>query len=160
MYTDQVLCPDSFPWRFSNIVASEKNLIEVMFSNDKIITNPNKITDLCKYQLNLYFSRELTSFSLPIISQGTVFSSAVYDELLRIPFGSTKTYKDIAITLGSPKKSRPVGHACSLNKISIIVPCHRVISSSGGLTGYAGGLKTKEWLLKHESQLKYKPTEY
>ncbi|ECI0980056.1 methylated-DNA--[protein]-cysteine S-methyltransferase [Salmonella enterica subsp. enterica serovar Newport] len=151
MYNDQLICPDSFPWRFANIVASEKNIIEVMFSNNTIMTKPNKITELCKHQLMLYFSKELTSFCLPIVSQGTVFSSAVYNELLRIPFGSTKTYKDIAIALGSPKKSRPVGHACSLNKISIIIPCHRVINSSGSLTGYAGGLKTKEWLINHES---------
>lgn len=122
-----------------------------MFSNHAIKINPNKITELCKHQLALYFSKELVSFQLPIALQGTVFSSTVYDELLLIPFGSTKTYKDIAIALGSTNKSRLVGHACSLNKISIIVPCHRVISSSGKLTGYAGGLKTKEWLLKHES---------
>ncbi|EGQ7035742.1 methylated-DNA--[protein]-cysteine S-methyltransferase [Salmonella enterica] len=151
MYNDQLICPVSFPWRLANIVASDKHVVEVMFSNDTIVTKPNKITEMCKLQLSLYFSKELTSFCLPLMLQGTLFSSSVYNELLRIPFGSTKTYKDISIALGSPNKSRPVGHACSLNKISIIVPCHRVISSTGSLTGYAGGLKTKEWLINHES---------
>jgi methylated-DNA-[protein]-cysteine S-methyltransferase len=154
MYFDQLTCPESFPWHFANIVATNEHIIEVMFSNTASEINKNKITELCKQQLILYFSKKLTTFCLPFISQGTRFSSTVYDELLKIPFGYTSTYKEIAIYLGSKNKSRAVGHACSLNKLSIIVPCHRVISSDGSLKGYAGGLITKKWLLNHESLLK------
>ena len=151
MYCDQLICPESFPWHFANIIATDTHIVEVMFSNITMEINKNEITELCKQQLKLYFAKELTVFRLPLISQGTIFSATVYDELLKIRFGSTKTYKEIASYLGSKNKSRAVGHACSLNKISIIVPCHRVIGSDGDLKGYAGGLTTKKWLLSHEA---------
>ncbi|MDF7681445.1 methylated-DNA--[protein]-cysteine S-methyltransferase [Enterobacteriaceae bacterium ESL0689] len=155
MYHDQLICPASFPWRFVNIIASHSHIIEVMFSDTAQQCNPNELTQQCKEQLMQYFFKQLTSFCLPIISQGSLFASSVYNELIRTEYGSTKTYKEIAIALGSEKKSRAVGHACSQNRISIIVPCHRIISSNGKLTGYTGGTETKKWLINHEKSTSF-----
>ena len=101
-----------------------------------------------------YFAGDLRApESLPVATGGTAFQERVWAELRRIPVGRTITYGDLARTLGQPTASRAVGLANGLNPIAIAVPCHRVIGGNGKLTGYAGGLHRKEWLLRHEGAL-------
>jgi methylated-DNA-[protein]-cysteine S-methyltransferase len=102
-------------------------------------------------QLNDYFTGKLKEFSLKFDFAGTDFQRKVWQALAAIPFGETRTYRDIARQIGRPKAVRAVGAANGRNPISIIVPCHRVIGSNGKLTGFAGGLETKAFLLKTES---------
>ena len=87
---------------------------------------------------------------MPLEPRGTEFQKAVWNELLKIPFGETKTYGEIAAAMGKPKASRAVGMGCNRNPIAIIIPCHRVVGKNGSLTGFAGGLDVKGKLLEHE----------
>lgn len=105
-------------------------------------------------QLQEYFAGQRKEFSLPLSPKGTAFERQVWKELLKIPFGQTRTYGQLAQNLGNPKACRAVGRANGLNPISIFIPCHRVIGANGKLTGYAGGLEMKEKLLKLEGALK------
>ncbi|PPB73325.1 methylated-DNA--[protein]-cysteine S-methyltransferase [Campylobacter hyointestinalis] len=116
---------------------------------DTSITNEN--LKLCVDELNLYFQGKLKTFKMKIKLSGTEFEQKVYKALLKIPYGKTATYKDIAINLGLPKAARAVGNANGKNKIPIIVPCHRVVSVTN-LGGYSGGngLETKKSLLNLE----------
>jgi methylated-DNA-[protein]-cysteine S-methyltransferase len=102
-------------------------------------------------QLNAYFAEELKVFELPLAMHGTEFQRGVWSELLKIPYGETTSYGELACRLGQPKASRAVGLANGRNPISIIVPCHRVVGANGTLTGYGGGLPRKRWLLDHEA---------
>jgi methylated-DNA-[protein]-cysteine S-methyltransferase len=101
-------------------------------------------------QLAEYFAGQRQQFDLPLKLAGTPFQQRVWQELVRIPFGTTITYAQLAQRVGRPTASRAVGHANSRNPISILVPCHRVIGADGKLTGYAGGLDKKQWLLAWE----------
>ena len=101
-------------------------------------------------QLNEYFFGKRKSFSLELDFQGTPFQKLVWAALLTIPFGETRTYGEIARQVGRPRAARAVGAANGKNPISIIAPCHRVIGTNGKLTGFAGGLETKAWLLALE----------
>ncbi|MEO1144918.1 MAG: methylated-DNA--[protein]-cysteine S-methyltransferase [Cyanobacteria bacterium J06638_22] len=101
-------------------------------------------------QLTEYFAHQRQQFDLPLELQGTAFQKQVWQYLLEIPFGETLSYGTLAKKIGKPDASRAVGAANGRNAISIIVPCHRVIATSGKLTGYAGGLDRKQWLLQHE----------
>lgn len=103
-------------------------------------------------QLNEYFAGVRREFDLPLAPKGTPFQQAVWQQLLRIPYGEVRTYGQLAAALGKPKASRAVGGACHCNPICIIVPCHRVVGANGSLTGYAGGLDIKEYLLELEKQ--------
>lgn len=98
-------------------------------------------------QLAAYFAGELTEFDLPLAPRGTDFQRSVWECLLRIPYGQTRSYGQLAAELGSPGASRAVGLANGRNPLSIIVPCHRVVGSTGKLTGYGGGVERKRWLL-------------
>jgi methylated-DNA-[protein]-cysteine S-methyltransferase len=102
-------------------------------------------------QLRAYFDGELREFDLSLAARGTEFQRRAWDELCRIPFGTTISYAELARRLGQPTATRAVGAANGRNPISIIVPCHRVIGANGTLTGYGGGLDRKEWLLRHEA---------
>lgn len=102
-------------------------------------------------QLDAYFAGELTEFDLPLNLIGTPFQLRVWEGLLRIPYGETRTYGELAEELGNPGASRAVGLANGKNPVSIIVPCHRVVGASGNLTGYGGGLDRKQRLLAFES---------
>jgi methylated-DNA-[protein]-cysteine S-methyltransferase len=102
-------------------------------------------------QLIAYFAGRLTEFTVPLRPQGTPFQLKVWAALRDIPLGTTTTYGALATHLGSPSSSRAVGTANGKNPISLIVPCHRVIGTAGALTGYAGGLALKQWLLDHEA---------
>jgi len=103
-------------------------------------------------QLAEYFAHQRQSFDVPLTFQGTPFQKQVWQQLLHIPFGTTLSYGELAQRMGQPNAVRAVGAANGRNAISIIVPCHRVIAASGKLTGYAGGLERKQWLLHHEQQ--------
>lgn len=101
-------------------------------------------------QLREYFTGTRTAFDLPLDFRGTDFQKSVWAELLAIPFGETRSYGEIAMKLGRPKASRAVGAANGRNPISIVAPCHRVIGSNGALTGFAGGIAAKAYLLELE----------
>lgn len=101
-------------------------------------------------QIHEYFEGNRTVFNLPLSFQGTIFQKSVWKALQTIKAGQTKSYKDIAVQIGSPKASKAVGMANNRNPIPIIIPCHRVIGSDGSLVGYAGGLEMKKYLLDFE----------
>ncbi len=109
------------------------------------------ILDECATQLDEYFNKQRTQFDLPLNPIGTEFQKSVWGQLQNIPFGTTISYMDLAKRLGDPKVIRAAATANGKNPIAIIIPCHRVIGSDGSLTGYAGGLRRKKWLLEHES---------
>ena len=129
------------------------SLIELKFVKTSLPNSkqPLLIKKITK-QLDEYFSKKRTIFDIPIQYNGTPFQNKVWEELLKIPYGNTLSYGDIAKKLGKPPlTSRAIGTANSKNKIAIIIPCHRVIRSNGKLSGYAGGIDKKIWLLNHES---------
>lgn len=107
---------------------------------------------MVQHELDAYFSGTLRNFKTPIALIGTPFQRAVWAAVQAIPYGQTRSYADIARAIGKPKAVRAVGQAIGANPVWIIVPCHRVIQSSGGLGGYAGGVERKQWLLEHERQ--------
>ncbi|MFO7718822.1 MAG: methylated-DNA--[protein]-cysteine S-methyltransferase [Gillisia sp.] len=102
-------------------------------------------------QINAYFKGELQDFSLKLNPKGTPFQKTVWQTLLEIPFGATNSYMDVSKKLGAVKAIRAVAAANGKNPLWIVIPCHRVIGSDGSLTGYAGGLWRKKWLLEHEN---------
>lgn len=104
-------------------------------------------------QLAAYFAGELRSFALPLAPPGSAFQRRAWEALAEIPYGETATYGALARRLGAPGHARAVGHANARNPLSIFVPCHRVVGARGALTGYAGGLARKRWLLDHERAL-------
>ena len=108
----------------------------------------------CYLQLDAYFAGKLQEFDLTLDLRGTEFQLLVWKQLRTIPFGHTVTYQEVADAIGKPGAVRAVGHANGQNPVSIIVPCHRVVGSDGSLTGYAGGLWRKKWLLEHELKTK------
>ena len=129
------------------------SLIELKFVKTSLpdFKQPPLIKKITK-QLDEYFSKKRTIFDIPIHYNGTPFQNKVWEELLKIPYGNTLSYGDIAKKLGKPPlTSRAIGTANSKNKIAIIIPCHRVIRSNGKLSGYAGGVDKKIWLLNHEN---------
>lgn len=154
MYTDYV----DTPLGIIECKASDIGVTQTIFSGAiKGQTNTNHITKACKEQLIEYFSGKRSVFDLPLDPKGTDFQKAVWKCLSQIPFGEIVTYLDIAKMLNKPKGSQAVGGANGRNPISLIVPCHRVIGTNGSLTGYAGGIERKLWLLNHEG-VKVKPS--
>ena len=107
--------------------------------------------DAAREQLDAYFAGELEAFDLPLAAHGTPFQLRVWEQLAKIPFAETISYKELANRLGDPKLVRAVGLANGRNPISIVIPCHRVIGADGTLVGYGGGLDRKRWLLDHEA---------
>lgn len=110
----------------------------------------NKLTLQAKTQLMQYFAGEITTFHLPLAPQGTPFRQQTWQALQQIPYGETRCYSEQAELMNNKKAVRAVGAANGANPIAIIIPCHRVIGKNGSLTGYAGGLHRKEWLLNFE----------
>lgn len=144
------------------LIASDKGLAAVLWENDLPgrVHISNSIADihhpvLCQAeeQLNEYFAQKRTSFSVELDFSGTEFQKKIWQALLTIPFGETRTYGQIAKQIGDPKAVRAVGGAANKNPISIIAPCHRVIGASGKLTGFAGGLANKNHLLRLENKV-------
>jgi len=133
------------------INANDQDIEQIFFQpQESFIDRPNAITHLVKQQLEEYFLGQRTGFDLPLGAVGTDFQHSVWRQLCAIPFGTTASYGDIAKQLNKPTAMRAVGAANGRNPIPIIVPCHRVIGANGSLTGFAGGLAAKQWLLQHE----------
>ncbi len=134
------------------VQCTEGGLRSVNFVEEKKFEeNPNDINQLIINQLSEYFEGKRTSFGLPFDLEGTDFQKRVWTELLNIPFGKTRSYMEQSKALGDVKAIRAVASANGQNKIAIIIPCHRVIGSDGSLTGFAGGLHRKKWLLEFET---------
>lgn len=115
-----------------------------------VVPGTNRHLDQLRSELAGYFDGERRSFSVPLTSPGTPFQRRVWEQLLAIPYGEIRSYEDLAVVLGQPKAVRAVGHANGLNRIAIVIPCHRVIGKDGGLGGYGGGLRRKQDLLDLE----------
>lgn len=103
-----------------------------------------------RLQLDEYFKGLRKEFSVALVTPGTPFQQAVWKELMSISYGTTRSYQEQSRALGKPESVRAIANANGMNRIAIIIPCHRVIGSDGSLTGYGGGLKRKKWLLDHE----------
>ena len=144
------------PLGLFEFMATEQGISQAIFCGDKVSGNgeteskTNDITALCKLQLTEYFSGRRQTFTVPLAAKGTQFQRSVWHCLEKIPFGEVRSYGDIAKMLNNPKASQAVGGANGRNPITLIVPCHRVIGGNGSLTGYAGGIERKLWLLNHE----------
>jgi methylated-DNA-[protein]-cysteine S-methyltransferase len=142
------------------LAATEQGLCGVYFEGQKHmpatetwIDDPSRFTSAIK-QLNEYFAGQRKAFDLPLtFAHGTAFQHAVWQALQTIPAGATLTYSQVAQHIGKPTAVRAVGAAVGRNPLSIVIPCHRVIGSNGSLTGYAGGMDRKQWLLRHEGAL-------
>ncbi|WP_087564876.1 methylated-DNA--[protein]-cysteine S-methyltransferase [Polaribacter sp. SA4-10] len=144
----------------AKIIGDENGIQSVSVLDDDAISNeslnlktPECLED-CVLQLEEYFTGERTNFDLKLNPKGTTFQKKVWTALLNIPFNKTKTYLEQSKALDNVKAIRAVAAANGKNPIWIIIPCHRVIGSDGSLTGYAGGIWRKKWLLEHESPVK------
>ena len=136
------------------VTGSENGVRSLYFLNFRV--RPQHIPSClrsCIAQLDEYFHGTRQKFDLKLDLEGSAFQLKVWNELLKIPYGTTISYMELAARIGNIKAFRAVGGANGHNPISIIVPCHRVIGSNGRLTGYRGGLKRKKWLLEHEHAL-------
>ncbi len=133
------------------IRGSEKGISFISFvaNVNNVIENPPCLRE-CVNQLNDFFNGKRKSFNISFDLEGTDFQKKVWNEILKIPFGKTKTYNDIAKKLENKEAVRAVGNAVGKNPLAIVIPCHRVIGSDGGLVGYAGGIWRKKWLLNFE----------
>ena len=126
--------------------------LQTHFKNSRLKDGENEFSDLTRLWINAYFAdSRAPGIQIPLDTRGTGFEKQVWRELQRIPFGKTASYKEVALKIGNANGSRAVGGAARRNPISIIIPCHRVVGSSGSLTGYGGGLDAKLFLLEHES---------
>lgn len=132
----------------TSILFSEKDTVDFPVNPD----SPQVIVD-CQQQLEEYFKGQRMEFDFPVTSTGTPFQQKVWSALTEVPYATTVSYGAIAKAVGSDKAVRAVGNANSKNKLTIVVPCHRIIGATGKLTGYAGTLTRKEWLLRHEKEV-------
>ena len=143
-----------------DIVAHDDAIVAIWFEVDgdgrrlddaiPVERGEHPVLDLAVEQLEEYFAGSRSEFDLPLDPRGTAFQQQAWHALRRIPYGETISYGEQARMLGDKNKSRAVGAANGRNPIPIVVPCHRVVGSNGHLTGFAGGLDTKAWLLDHE----------
>ena len=147
--TDKGICLLEFDVRTD--LADEIESLEMYFEA-KISLGENRHTLEIKRQLREYFARERKIFSVPTVLVGTDFQKKVWSELKKVPFGQTRTYKEQSEILGDVKAIRAVAKANGSNKIAIVIPCHRIIGSDGKLTGYAGGIERKRFLLNLERE--------
>ncbi len=149
-------CIIKSPLGFTKITGDEDGITSVT-----VLNSEEKITDIipieledCVIQLNEYFDGTRKQFNVNLNAKGTDFQKKIWHLLEQIPYGKTLSYLELSKQLGDVKAIRAVANANGKNPLWIIVPCHRVISSDGSLTGYAGGLHRKKWLLEHESPYK------
>lgn len=136
------------------LTSDDTHLKSLTFSDEQVEASEYLpgILQKTAVQLAEYFAGSRFKFDLDLDPDGTGFQKRVWQQLLRVPYGTTKSYRDIAVELGSTLNTRAVGTANGKNPIAIVVPCHRIIGSDGRLVGYAGGLDRKKWLLLHEAQ--------
>lgn len=140
------------PLGIATIIGDENGIFSITVADEQTIPTiiPNVLQEAVA-QLNEYFDGERTDFTLKLNPKGTEFQQKVWSALLEIPYGKTRTYLEQSKILGDVKAIRAVASANGKNPLWIVVPCHRVIGSDGSLTGYAGGLWRKKWLLEHEN---------
>ncbi len=137
---------------------SDRKMLETQFKNlakrlnANIIQGKNRHFEKLTVELTKYFDGNLKEFTVPLFFPGTEFQKLVWQELQNIPYGSTRSYQEQANALNKPKAVRAVANANGMNRISILIPCHRVIGSDGNLTGYGGGIWRKKWLLELETK--------
>lgn len=134
------------------LIEEDNYLIEINFSSAPadILERETDFLISCKKELVEYFERKRKDFSIPLKLYGTEFQKKVWNALLKIPYGETRSYKDIAIMVENPKGSRAIGMANNRNPLPIVIPCHRVIGANKKLVGYGGGLEKKIFLLELE----------
>lgn len=144
------------PLGFTKISGDEKGISEIQVLNEVLEVSVEIPEELATAVIELreYFDAKRTDFSFKLNPKGTNFQQKVWHELLNIPFGKTCSYLSLSKKLGDVKAIRAVASANGKNPLWIVIPCHRVIGSDGSLTGYAGGLWRKKWLLEHENPLK------
>lgn len=143
------------------LVARADALVAVLWPEDddrvRLVSEPvpgsNPLLERAARQLDDYFAGSRRSFDLPLDPNGTDFQKQAWSALCEIPYGETSTYAKQAAAIGRPRAVRAIGSANGRNPLSIIVPCHRVVGADGKLTGFAGGLDTKRWLLDHERRV-------
>lgn len=140
------------PQGFLSVFATENAVKAIDFNDTHPFCNENKISKLAAKQLSEYIAHQREYFDLPLDPDGTDFQKNVWQALLDVPFGATASYLDIAIAVGNKKACRAVGAANGKNPIPIVIPCHRIIGTNGKLTGYAGGLTRKTYLLALEAE--------
>lgn len=159
--------PSSYAWKVVpspvgelRLVASDEALVGVCFPSQPHALEPgarevarHAVLDLAASELDEYFRGTRRAFCTPLTAKGTPFQRKTWDALCEIPFGARWSYAELARRVGSPRAVRAVGAANGRNPLAIFVPCHRVVGSSGKLTGYAGGLAIKQWLLEHEGRV-------
>ena len=145
-FNEQAICQISFlhPNKAEKLKESLVAQTNLPPAADRLLSHTTK-------QLDEYFANVRQDFDLPLNPSGTLFQKKVWEALTKVPYGETRTYKEIAIAIGNEKACRAVGMANHNNPIAIIIPCHRVIGSDGSLTGYAGGLHIKQALLDLET---------
>lgn len=146
------------PFGQITIACNGSAIVAVQFGNRipfGIKEQRTELTDKAAFELNEYFSGRRKGFDIPLAPQGTEFQRNVWDALCQIPYGETRTYKEIAEAIGKPNASRAVGMANNKNSILLLIPCHRVIGANGSLVGYAGGIDIKEKLLQLEQNNKF-----
>ena len=148
--TDEGICLFDFEYRKS--IESILKRISSGLNNEPFIAGAHPYIDNLEKQVNEYFLGVRKEFDLPLHLVGTSFQRQVWEGLLQIPYGETRSYKAQSIFLGNEKAIRAVAGANGENGIAIIIPCHRVIGENGSLTGYGGGLWRKKWLLEHEAK--------
>jgi methylated-DNA-[protein]-cysteine S-methyltransferase len=151
--SDMETCIIKSPLGYTKIIGDKDGIVSIT-----VLNSEEKLSDIiplemedCVIQLQEYFEGKRTSFSLKLNPEGTTFQKQVWNELQKIPFGKAISYLELSKRLGDVKAIRAVANANGKNPLWIVVPCHRVIGSDGSLTGYAGGLHRKQWLLEHES---------
>ena len=146
---EQGICLLEFSDR--RMLETEFKLLTKLF-NATIIQGENKHFEILQQQLDEYFEGKRKEFSIPLVTPGSAFQQSVWKELQNIPYGATRSYKQQATALKKPEAVRAVANANGMNRIAIIIPCHRVIGADGNLTGYGGGLWRKKWLLDLENK--------
>ncbi len=145
--TDEGLCLLEFTDR--KMIETQIEVLKKRMKSE-MVTGKHPVIDQVSNQLNEYFSGARKNFDIPLVVPGTEFQQRVWDALTLIPFGTTRSYKQQANVVGDVKAVRAVARANGENRISIIIPCHRIIGSDGSIVGYGGGIHRKQWLLKHE----------
>jgi len=147
--TDEGIC--LFDFEFRKMMPVIRKRIG-SFLQDDFAEGEHELIEQLQQQVNEYFKGDRQQFDLPLLLTGTAFQQKVWEALHTIPYGSTRSYMQQTKVLGDEKAIRAVARANGENCLAIIVPCHRVVGSDGSLTGYAGGLKAKKWLLEHEAK--------
>lgn len=144
---EQGICLLEFADR--STLTKQFDVVKKMF-NEEVVEGESIHFELLRQQLGGYFEGKRKVFSVPLVTPGTAFQQMVWDSLQLIPFGITRSYKQQAIALNNLEAIRAIANANGMNRIAIIIPCHRIIGNNGKLVGYAGGLWRKQWLLDFE----------